>query len=64
MMFLQHVGLGAAIGFVTAMGVDLHAYSDSPDGTKFNWSKAVARWICGAIGGATLAIGGSAAGAK
>ena len=41
-------------GFVTAAGVDLHAYADAPDGTVFNWKKAIARWIGGAITGSGI----------
>jgi hypothetical protein len=40
----------ALAGFVVAAGTDLHTYSDSPEGSKFNWGKAVSRWVSGAIG--------------
>lgn len=41
-------------GFITAAGVDLHTYSEAPEGTSFNWKKALARWIGGAITGSGI----------
>lgn len=41
-------------GFMTAAGVDLHTYSESPEGSKFNWGKALARWVGGAITGSGI----------
>lgn len=41
-------------GFLTAAGVDLHTYSEAPEGAPFNWKKALARWIGGAITGSGI----------
>jgi len=41
-------------GFITAAGVDLHAYSTAPDDSLFNWKKAMARWLGGAITGSGI----------
>ena len=40
-------------GLITAIGVDLHAYSDAPKGTPFDFQKAIPRWIFGALAGIT-----------
>lgn len=42
---------GAITGFVIAAGVDLHAYAQGTG--PFDFKKAIARWIAGAITGAT-----------
>ena len=44
-------------GFLAALVVDLHAYSEAPEGASFNWMKAGARWVSGAITSA-LAVAG------
>lgn len=41
----------SAAGFLVALGIDLHAYSEAAEGVKFNWKKAAARWFAGAITG-------------
>lgn len=41
-------------GFMTAAGVDLHVYSESVEGSVFNWKKALARWVGGAITGSGI----------
>ena len=51
------VAIGFASGFISALGVDLHSYSQSSEGSPFNWKKAAARWISGGIGGAATAAG-------
>lgn len=44
--------VGAIGGFLGALVADLHVYSAAPDGALFNWRKAAARWVSGAIVGA------------
>lgn len=48
---------GALAGFAGALVSDLHAFSSAPDGQPFNWGKAAARWVSGAITGAATGAG-------
>ena len=56
----QKLAAGAIAGFVTAAGVDFHAWQS--DGYAFSWAKsfdlkkAVPRWIGGAITGALIVL--------
>lgn len=49
--------VGAVTGFVGAFVADLDAYASSPDDHPFNWKKAIARWVKGAVSGAATAAG-------
>ena len=40
------------IGFVTGFALDMDIYSRSADDAKFNWKKAIARWVAGGLIGA------------
>lgn len=46
---------GAVSGFVSAVIVDVHAWSATEGG--YNWAKAGKRWIAGAVSGAAAAAG-------
>lgn len=52
---------GAAIGFVSALLVDLDAWAKSKPGDgdrlPFDWGLALKRWVAGAVAGATGALG-------
>jgi hypothetical protein len=62
---LKRVLVGALAGFVSAVLVDLNAWSrsvssepENMDGlAAFDWSLAVRRWISGAVSGAMTAGG-------
>lgn len=47
---------GALSGFVAAVLVDIHAWSSAGD-VAFDWTKALKRWVAGAVSGALTAIG-------
>lgn len=51
----KKIAVGAVSGLVSAVLVDLHAWSGSTGG--FDWKKAATRWIGGAISGAASAAG-------
>lgn len=50
----KRIVVGAIGGFIAAVVVDLHAWGG---GDPFNWKKAIARWIAGAVTGAAGAAG-------
>lgn len=57
-MFLRHPAVLAFLGGALAgAAIDLHAYGTSPEGSAFNWLKAVARWAAAGITPA-LAVAG------
>lgn len=63
MMFdLKKIIAGAAVGFFTALVVDVRKWSKWPKGTAFDWSEAVKTWIAGAVSGASAAFGIGAVG--
>lgn len=55
MVDVKKLVAGAVAGFVSALVVDLHAWSDSTG--SFDWQKALKRWVAGAVTGATSAAG-------
>ncbi len=46
---------GAVSGFVSAFLVDLHAWSTSD--APYDWTKALKRWVAGAVSGSAAAAG-------
>ena len=58
---LQKVAAGAIGGFVTAVGVDLHAWQNDNYAFSwaktFNWPLAIKRWAYGAFAGALVGLG-------
>lgn len=56
-MLHNTIVIGAIGGFLGALAADLHAYSGSADEANFNWKKAAARWLYGAITGGMGAAG-------
>lgn len=54
------IGIMALTGFGSALVVDLMAYSASPEGQAFNWAKAGARWIAGAVTAVLVGTGANA----
>ena len=58
---LYKIAGGAIIGLLTAVGVDLHSFGQSPAGSKWNWQLTVAHALYGAIAGGLGAIGVSIA---
>ena len=59
-MNLKLIIVGAVSGFLSALIVDLNAFSKAP-GATFNWNLAVGRWVSGAAAGALAGLGGSQA---
>lgn len=45
---------GIIIGFISAVGIDLHAYFTAEATATFNLKKAVARWVYGGLVGAGI----------
>ncbi len=54
-MNLKNILIGALSGFLSAMLVDLHAWSKAPYGTPFDWKLASTRWLAGAAAGVSAA---------
>ncbi len=48
---------GAVSGLVTAVLIDINAWSKAPSGSPFDWKLAFKRWVAGAVSGATAALG-------
>lgn len=54
---IKKIIAGAVGGFVSAFLVDLDAWKASVATDKFDWAKAVKRWVAGAISGAITVFG-------
>lgn len=54
---LIKIAAGAAIGFLSAVIVDVRKWSKWPKGTKFDWGEAFKTWVAGAATGAGAALG-------
>ena len=54
-MNLKVLIAGAVSGFVSAVLVDIHAWSSGQG--AYDWSKALKRWVAGAISGAAAGAG-------
>jgi uncharacterized membrane protein YraQ (UPF0718 family) len=46
---------GAISGLVSAILIDIHAWSQTP--SPFDWSLAIRRWIAGSLAGFAAALG-------
>lgn len=53
---LKKIAAGAIMGLAAAIAFDLQKFGEA-DGQAFDWGKAVARWVKGALTGATGAAG-------
>ncbi len=56
-MTFKNTLIGALSGFLSALLVDLHAWSKAPYGSPFDWRLGITRWIGGAAAGASAAWG-------
>lgn len=48
---------GAVSGLVSAILVDVHAWSKADPALPFDWGLAVKRWVGGAVSGALAGLG-------
>ena len=48
---------GVASGFLSALIVDIHAWSKAAPEDAFDWGLALKRWIAGAVSGIGLGFG-------
>ena len=48
---------GCGAGFLSAVIVDLHAWSKAPADAPFDWGLAPKRWFAGAVSGLGMGFG-------
>jgi hypothetical protein len=56
-MNIRLIIAGAVSGLVSAILVDVHAWSKSDPALAFDWGLAVKRWVGGAVSGALAGLG-------
>ena len=54
-MNLKNILIGALSGLLSAILIDLHAWSKADYGTPFDWRLGVGRWLAGAAAGISTA---------